>query len=93
MPHSLSVMPHYVAFRPAGEERVAAYARPQTLSIGLDPVDAREVAGEFPGFRLEQTSATTHHVHVPMLAMADPAERLAAMAALERALARITGSG
>lgn len=91
-PLTLSVMPHYVAVRPAGEKRVAAYARPQTLSVGLDPDDAVTLATDFPSFRLERTSAATHHVHVPMLAVADPAERRAAIAALERALARITDS-
>lgn len=91
VPLTLSVMPHYVAVRPVGEERVAAYARPQTLSVGLDPDDAISVAADFPSFRLEQTSAATHHVHVPMLTLADPAERRAAIAALERALARVTG--
>lgn len=91
LPLTLSVMPHYVAVRPAGEERVAAYARPQTLSVGLDPDDAIALAADFPSFRLERTSAATHHVHVPMLAVADPAERRAAIAALERAVARVTG--
>lgn len=91
LPLTLSVMPHYVAVRPAGEERVAAYARPQTLSIGLDPADALALTSDFPGFRLEQTSAATHHVHVPVLALADPRERGAAIGALERALARVTG--
>ncbi|SOC50276.1 ADP-ribose pyrophosphatase YjhB, NUDIX family [Blastococcus aggregatus] len=92
VPLTLSGMPHYVAVRPAGEERVAAYARPQTLSIGLDPDDAESVGAEFRSFRLERTSAATHHVHVPMLALAEPVERRAAMAALERALARVAGS-
>ena len=92
VPLTLSVMPHYVAVRPAGEERVAAYARPQTLSIGLDPDDAQTVTRNFPHFRHERTSAATHHVHVPMLALADPPDRRAAMAALERALVRLTGS-
>lgn len=90
LPLTLSVMPHYVAVRPEGEERVAAYARPQTLTVCLDPDDAVSLAADFPTFRLEQTSAATHHVHVPMLALADPAERRAAVAALERALARIS---
>ncbi|MBN1093322.1 NUDIX hydrolase [Blastococcus sp. TML/M2B] len=89
IPLTLSVMPHYVAVRPLGEERVAAYARPQTLSVGLDPEDAVAVSAEFPGFRLERTSSTTHHVHVPLLALTEPVERRAAIAALERALARI----
>lgn len=92
VPLTLTVMPHYVAVRPLGEERVAAYARPQTLSICLSPDDAVAVTAGFPGFRLERTSAATHHVHVPVLALADPGERRAAMAALERALARVTGS-
>ncbi|MGY1753817.1 NUDIX hydrolase [Blastococcus sp. SYSU D01042] len=92
VPLTLTVMPHYVAVRPFGEERVAAYARPQTLSIGLDPADAVALTEDFPGFRLEQTSAATHHVHVPMLALADPDERRAAMSALERALTRVSGS-
>ncbi|WP_345770676.1 NUDIX domain-containing protein [Blastococcus saxobsidens] len=88
---TLSVMPHYVAVRPLGEERVAAYARPQTLSVGLDPDDAVAVTGRFPAFRLERTSAATHHVHVPVLALVDPVVRRAAMDALERALVRVAG--
>ncbi|MGY1834344.1 NUDIX domain-containing protein [Blastococcus sp. SYSU DS0510] len=92
VPLSLSVMPHYVAVRPLGEERVAAYARPQTLTIGLDPDDAVEVAAAFRVCRLEQTSAATHHVHMPTSALADPVARRAAMEALERALARAAGA-
>jgi hypothetical protein len=84
-------MPHYVAVRPVGEDRVAAYARPQTLSIGLDPDDAVAVTGYFPDVRLERTSAATHHVHVPASALDDPARRQAARAALEQALARVAG--
>lgn len=92
VPLTLSVMPHYVAIRPVGVDRVAAYARPQTLSIGLEAADALALTSEFPGFRLERTSAATHHVHVPVLGLADPSERRAAAAALERALARAAGS-
>ncbi|GAB3358714.1 NUDIX hydrolase [Modestobacter lapidis] len=88
-PLTLTVMPHYVAVRPVGTERVAAYARPLTLSIGLDPDDAVALTGDFPDFRLERTSAATHHVHVPMPALADPAARRAAMEALGRALVRV----
>jgi hypothetical protein len=84
-------MPHYVAVRPIGEARVAAYVRPQTLSIGLDPEDAVAVRDDFPDFRLERTSAATHHVHVPAAALNDPHQRHAAGTALERALARLAG--
>ena len=92
VPLTLTVMPHYVAVRPVGQERVAAYARPQTLSIGLDPDDAVAVTGAFPDVRLEQTSAATHHVHVPASGLGDPVRVAAATAALERALARVTGN-
>jgi ADP-ribose pyrophosphatase YjhB (NUDIX family) len=88
VPLTLTLMPHYVAVRPVGEERVAAYAKPLTLSIGLDPDDAIEVAGADPDFRLETTSAATHHVHVPVTALDEPARRGVTMSALERALAR-----
>ena len=88
LPLTLSVMPHYVAVRPVGAAGVAAYARPRTLSIGLDPDDAQAVVETFPDLRLERTSAATHHVHVPVLALADPVERAATVSALERALAR-----
>lgn len=92
VPLTLTVMPHYVAVRRVGEERVAAYARPQTLSVGLDPDDAVTVTADHPDFRLERTSAATHHVHVPAAALHEPAHRQAARAALEQALARITGA-
>ncbi|MGY1840256.1 MULTISPECIES: NUDIX domain-containing protein [unclassified Modestobacter] len=92
VPLTLTVMPHYVAVRPVGEERVAAYARPQTLSVGLDPDAAGTVADDHPDFRLERTSAATHHVHVPASALDEPVRRQAARAALEQALARITGA-
>jgi ADP-ribose pyrophosphatase YjhB (NUDIX family) len=92
VPLTLTVMPHYVAVRPVGEDRVAAYARPQTLSIGLDPDDAVAVTRAFPDVRLEQTSAATHHVHVPASALDDPARRQAARGALEQALARVSGT-
>jgi len=89
VPLTLTVMPHYVAVRPVGEERVAAYVKPLTISVGLDPDDAIAVTREHPEFRLERTSAATHHVHVPMGSLADSGVRRAAMDALERALARI----
>ncbi|WP_206330493.1 NUDIX domain-containing protein [Modestobacter sp. KNN46-3] len=92
VPLTLTVMPHYVAVRPAGEERVAAYARPQTLSVGLDPDAAVTVADDHPDFRLERTSAATHHVHVPASALDEAARRQVARTALEQALARITGA-
>ena len=91
VPLTLTVMPHYVAVRPVGEERVAAYAKPLTLSIGLAPGDAIAVTDAHPDFRLERTSAATHHVHVPASALADPARRQVARDALERALARVAG--
>jgi ADP-ribose pyrophosphatase YjhB (NUDIX family) len=91
VPLTLTVMPHYVAVRPVGEERVAAYAKPLTLSIGLDPDDAIAVSSGRPDFRLERTSAATHHLHVPMASLADPDQRRAALDALGRALARISG--
>ena len=84
-------MPHYVAVRPVGDERVAAYAKPLTLSVGLDPDDAIAVSRAHPDFRLERTSAATHHVHVPMPALADSARRQAARGVLEQALGRIAG--
>ena len=92
VPLTLTGMPHYVAVRPVGEERVAAYAKPLTLSIGLDPDDAVAVTQAHPQFRLERTSAATHHVHVPTPALDEPARREAARAALEQALARIAGA-
>jgi ADP-ribose pyrophosphatase YjhB (NUDIX family) len=92
VPLTLTVMPHYVAVRPVGEERVAAYARPLTLSIGLDPDDAVAIAAAHPDFRLERTSGTTHHVHVPATSLSDPGPARAAAAALERALARVAGA-
>jgi len=88
-PLTLTAMPHYVAVRPAGADRVAAYARPQTLSLGLDPDDAAAVAGAIPGARLEQLSAATHQVHVPAGALAGPVQAQAVTSALERALARV----
>ncbi len=88
MPLTLTVMPHYVAVRPAGSERVAAYAKPLTLSVGLAPDDAVAVTRAHPDFRLEQTSAATHHVHVPASALDEPARRQAARVALEQALGR-----
>ena len=90
VPLTLTLMPHYVAVRPVGEERVAAYAKPLTLSIGLDPDDAVAVTGAHPDFRLERTSAATHHVHVPAAALGDSGSVRAATAAIERALARVT---
>ena len=92
VPLTLTVMPHYVAVRPVGEERVAAYAKPLTLSMGLDPDAAIAVTRAHPDFRLEQTSATTHHVHVPASALDEPARRRAARAALEQALSRGSGT-
>jgi len=91
MPLALTVMPHYVAVRPVGTDRVAAYAKPLTLSVGLDPDDAVAVTDDHPDFRLERTSAATHHVHVPASALDDPARRHAARAVLEQGLARIGG--
>jgi ADP-ribose pyrophosphatase YjhB (NUDIX family) len=88
VPLTLTVMPHYVAVRPVGSERVAAYAKPLTLSIGLAPDDAIAVTRAQPDFRLEQTSAATHHVHVPAAAVDEPARRQAARTALELALDR-----
>jgi hypothetical protein len=85
-------MPHYVAVRPVGHSAVAAYVKPQTLSAGLYPDDAVAVSGSFPDFRLERTSAATHHVHVPASALDDPARRQAAHGALEQALARVSGT-
>jgi hypothetical protein len=87
-PLTLTAMPHYVAVRPAGSDRVAAYAKPLTLSIGLAPDDAIAVTRAHRDFRLEQTSAATHHVHVPAAAVDDPSRRQAARAALQRALGR-----
>ncbi|MCZ2813847.1 NUDIX domain-containing protein [Modestobacter sp. VKM Ac-2979] len=92
VPLTLTVMPHYVAVRLVGEERVAAYARPQTLSVGLDPDAAVTVAEDDPDFRLERTSAATHHLHVPAAALDEPARRQVARAVLEQALARIAGA-
>ena len=92
MPLTLTVMPPYVAVRAVGEERVAAYAKPLTLSVGLAPDDAVAVTRAHGDFRLEQTSAATHHVHVPASALDEPARRQAARAALEQALARIAGA-
>ncbi|WP_369140949.1 NUDIX domain-containing protein [Modestobacter versicolor] len=92
VPLTLTVMPHYVAVRPPGSERVAAYAKPLTLSVGLDPDDAVALAGGNPDFRLERTSAATHHVHVPAAALDDPARRQVARVALEQALGRIAGA-
>jgi hypothetical protein len=92
VPLALTVMPHYVAVRPVGEERVAAYAKPLTLSVGLDPDDAVAVTTDHPDFRLERTSAATHHVHVPASALTEPALRQAVRAALAQALDRISGA-
>jgi ADP-ribose pyrophosphatase YjhB (NUDIX family) len=92
LPLTLTVMPHYVAVRPVGHSAVAAYVKPQTLSAGLYPDDAVAVSGSFPDFRLERTSAATHHVHVPASALDDPARRQAARGALEQALARVSGT-
>jgi ADP-ribose pyrophosphatase YjhB (NUDIX family) len=89
VPLTLTVMPHYVAVRPVGSSAVAAYVKPQTLSAGLDPDDAVAVTRDFPDFRLERTSAATHHVHVPAAALGDVQRRRAARAALEHALARV----
>ena len=49
------------------------------------------VTADHPDFRLERTSAATHHVHVPASALAEPRRRRAARAVLEQALARIAG--
>jgi len=52
----------------------------------------RQRLGElFPDFRLERTSAATNHVHVPASALDNPVRRQAARAALEQALARVSG--
>ena len=45
------------------------------------------MSGATPGAWLEQTSAATHHVHVPASALTGPSRQVA-RAALERALAR-----
>ncbi|CCH89519.1 NUDIX hydrolase (modular protein) [Modestobacter italicus] len=89
VPLTLTVMPHYVAVRAAGEERVAAYAKPLTLAVRLDPDDAVALTADHPDYRLERTSAATHHVHVPASALTGPGRQVA-RAALERALARNT---
>ena len=93
LPLTLTAMPHYVAVRPAGHDRVAAYVKPRTIAMALDPDDAVAVAAERPGLRQERTSAATHHVHVPAdLLDADADLWRVATAALERALARAAGA-
>jgi len=92
VPLTLTAMPHYVAVRPAGSARVAAYVKPQTLTLSLAPADGADLANELPDVRVEPTSAATHHVHVPAAALDDVRARHAARAALERALARVAGS-
>jgi hypothetical protein len=63
-------MRHYVAVRPVGFARVAAYVKPHADPVPR-PVRRGGLTEELPDFRLELTSAAIHHVHVPAAALED----------------------